>query len=119
MGGDPKKLFATGKACGRQSTKVFIREILYFNQFRKFSPAKVPKYSSDKVIVSVTAPTHHAHEPLGIQILARTLMYKGGGWLVKNHVMNTKEKPAATPFLNVLNKCKPDLHLILNPKAWL
>ena len=37
VGGDPKKLFATGKACGRQSTKVFIREMLYFNQFRKFS----------------------------------------------------------------------------------
>ena len=42
--------------------------MLYFNQFRKFSPTKVPKYSIDKVIVCV-----HAHEPLGMQILARTL----------------------------------------------
>ena len=39
---DPKKLFATGKVCGRQSTKVFICKMLYFNLFRKFSPAKVP-----------------------------------------------------------------------------
>ena len=73
MGGDPKMLFAPGKACGRQSTKAFIREMLYFNQFRKFSPEKVLIYSIDKVIVRVTTPTHHAHEPLGMQILARTL----------------------------------------------
>ena len=73
MGGDPKKLFATGKACGWQSTKGFIHEMLYFNQFRRFSPTKVPKYSIDKVIVRVTTPTYHAHEPLGTQILARTL----------------------------------------------
>ena len=71
--GGPKKLFATGKVCGRQSTKVFICEMLYFNQLRKFSPGKVPKYSLNEVIVRVTMPTHHAHKPFGKQILARTL----------------------------------------------
>ena len=82
MGGDQKKLFATKKACGRQSTKLFIREMLYFKQFRKLLPAKVPKYSMDEVIVRVTTPTNHAHEPLGMPILARTLINtraQGGG----------------------------------------
>ena len=74
MGGDQKKLFATEKACRRQFTKVFIREMLYFKQFRRFLPAKVPKYSIDEVIVRVTTPTRHAHEPLGMLILARTLV---------------------------------------------
>ena len=51
-----------------------IREMHYFNKFRKFSPTKVPKYSIDEVSVRVTTPTYHAHEPLGMQILARTLL---------------------------------------------
>ena len=38
--------------------------MLYFNQSRKFLPAKVPKYLTDKVIVRVTTPTYHAHEHL-------------------------------------------------------
>ena len=73
VGGDPKKFFATGKVYGLQSTKVFFRKMLYFNQLRRFPPEKVPKYSIDEVIVRVSTPTHHDHEPLGIQILARTL----------------------------------------------
>ena len=74
VSGDPKKLFATGKACGRQSKKVlFASEMLY--EFRKFSPAKVPKYSIDEVIERVTTPTHHAHEPLEMLILARILVF--------------------------------------------
>ena len=32
-------------------------------------------YSIDEVIAHVATPIHHAHEPLGMQILARTLMY--------------------------------------------
>ena len=30
----------------------------------------------NEVIVRVTTPTYHAHEPLGMQILARTLVLK-------------------------------------------
>ena len=69
VGGNPKKKFVTGKACGRQSMEVLFAKCSIFNQFRKFSYAKVPKYSIDKVIVRVTTPTHHSHKPLGMQFL--------------------------------------------------
>ena len=53
VSGDTRKLFTTKKACGRQFMKVFIHEMLYLKQFRKFLPVKVPKYSIDEVIVCV------------------------------------------------------------------
>ena len=31
----------------------------------------------------------------------------------------TEEKPAATPFLTVRNRCKAGLYLALNPKTWM
>ena len=58
VGGNQKKLFTTGKACGQQFTKLFICEMFYLKQFRKFLHTKVPNYSINKVIVC-----DHAHLP--------------------------------------------------------
>ena len=69
-----RKSFRHRKSVWAAIRESVIRVMLYFNQFRKFSPAKILRYSIDEVIVRVTTPTRHAHELLGMQILARTLV---------------------------------------------
>ena len=47
--------------------------MLNLTSSQKFSPAKVSNYSIGDVAASVTTPTFHAHEPLGLLFLATTL----------------------------------------------
>ena len=69
--GNPKKVIPNRESVWAAIHGSFIREMLYLNQFRKFSAAKVPKYSIDKVIVC-----DHTHSPhprttwIGMLILA-------------------------------------------------
>ena len=65
------------EVCGWQPAKVirdqesmwvaihesFIRKMLYLNQFRKFSPTKVPSYLIGEVVADVATPTYYTHEP--------------------------------------------------------
>ena len=55
----------------------FIREILNLNRSAKVSTCEsFSCYSISNVAASVTTPTYHAHEPLGLRFLAKTtLMY--------------------------------------------
>ena len=60
------------KRVGGNPRKFYLRNAL----LQPFPPVKVPKYSIDEAIVRVTTPIHHPHEPLGMKILARTLVVR-------------------------------------------
>ena len=107
-GGHQKNLLVTGKAFGQKSIKDFILKMLYFcNQSRKFSPVQLPKYPMDEVIVRVTTPTYHTHEPLGIQTLARTLVHKRVDYILSHCIY--VPMPKNTPYIPVNHEGMPPL----------